>query len=167
MSSNSNLSINSLASTHHGSPTTTAIGEDAAFTTQLLMEFNNCQARHISILSTNSSIQYVPHSPTPSVQEVASPPPLQVHIAPNGIGHYPPISPGTAETILHMEDSSDLHDTMHAVTYSLISTVRQHTAAGDQKLTRARHCINQLTRAVHNHEAKIHHLRDRMGNVDM
>src|SRR6266851_1105504 len=123
MSGNSNPSINSPASMHHGSPSTTAVGKVTSFTTELLTEFNNHQAHHISVLSTNSSVQYVPHSPTPSIQEVASPPPLQVCIGTNGIGHYPLISPGSAETILCMEDGNDLHDTAHAVAYSLITTI--------------------------------------------
>src|SRR6266853_3794113 len=122
MSGNSNPSINSPASTTHRSPSVTAIGEDTSFATQLLTEFNNHQACHISISSMDSSIQYVPCSLTLSVQEVASPPPLQVHIAPDTKGHYPPILPRSAETILRMEDSNNLHDTAHAVIYGLIST---------------------------------------------
>src|SRR6266851_4437500 len=99
MSENSNLSNNSPASTHHRSPSTTAIGKDASFATQLLTEFNNRQAYHISVLSMSSSVQYIPHSPTPSMQEVASLPLLHIHIAPSLTGHYPPISPGSAEMI--------------------------------------------------------------------
>src|SRR6266851_5894635 len=98
MSENSNPSNNSPASTCHGSPSTTAVGEDTSFATQLLTEFNNQQAHHISVSSTSSSIQYVPHSPTLSVQEVASPPLLHVRIAPNPEGHYPPISLRLAKT---------------------------------------------------------------------
>src|SRR5712671_6047029 len=108
MSGNSNLSINSPASTSH--ELDTLIGEDAQFAANLLQEFNDHQAHHISVSSTDSSVQYVPHSPTPSVQEVTSPPPLRVHIAANSVGHYPPISPRSAETLLHMEDN-DLTDT--------------------------------------------------------
>ncbi len=121
MSGNSNPSINSPASTNH--ELDTLIGEDTQFTTNLLQEFNDRQTRHISVSSTDSSVQYVPHSPTPSIQEVASPPPLRVHITTDGVGHYPPISPGSAETLLRMEDSN-LTDTACAVAYSLISTVR-------------------------------------------
>src|SRR5216683_4427425 len=107
MSRNSNPSINSPASTSH--ELDTLVGEDAQFATNLLQEFNDHQACHISILSTDSSVQYVPRSPTPSVQEVTSPPPLRVCIAADSVGHYPPISPGSAETLLRMEDS-DLTD---------------------------------------------------------
>jgi len=120
MSGNSNPSINSPASTSH--ELDTLVGEDAQFTANLLQEFNNQQTHHISISSTDSSVQYISCSPTPSVQEVASLPPLQVHIAANSVGHYPPISPGSAETILRMEDS-DLNDTVCAVVYGLISMV--------------------------------------------
>src|SRR6267154_6546227 len=120
MSGNSNPSINSPASTNH--ELDTLVGEDAQFAANILQEFNDHQACHISVLSTNSSVQYVPHSPTPSIQEVASPPPLQVCIGTNGIGHYPLISPGSAETILCLEDN-DLTDTARAVAYGLISMV--------------------------------------------
>src|SRR6266851_8410497 len=164
MSENSNPSNNSPASTHHRSPSTTAVGEDTTFTTQLLMEFNNRQNRHISVLSTSFSIQYVPHSPTPSVQEVTSPPPLHIHITPDPMGHCPPISPRLAKTILHIDESSNLQDTTHAIAYGLISTVHQQTATTDQNLAEA-HChINQLTGAVHSHKAKIHCLQNRVGN---
>src|SRR6266851_1102296 len=108
MSGNSNPSINSPASSNH--ELDTLVGEDAQFAANILREFNDRQARHISISSTNSSVQYVPHSPTPSIQEILSPPPLRVHITTDGVGHYPPISPGSAETLLHMENN-DLTDT--------------------------------------------------------
>ena len=121
MSRNSNPSINSPASMHNGSPT--LIGEDTTFTTQLLKEFNTQQTCHISVSSTDSLVQYVPHSPTPSVQEVASPPPLCICIASDSVGHYPLISPGSAETILYMEVGNDLNNTVHTIAYSLISTV--------------------------------------------
>src|SRR5216683_6567597 len=120
MSGNSNPSINSLASTDH--ELDTLVGEDAQFTANLLQESNNRQTRHISVSSTDLSVQYVPHSPTPSIQEVALPPPLRVRITTDGVGHYPPISPGSAETLLRMEDN-DLTDTAWAVAYGLISTV--------------------------------------------
>src|SRR6266851_1968777 len=120
MSENSNPSNNSPASTHHRSPSTTTISKDASFTTQLLMEFNNQQAHHISVSSTSSSVQYIPHFPTPSMHKVTSPPPLHVCITPDPTGHYLPISPRSAETILRMDDSSNLQDTMHAIIYSLI-----------------------------------------------
>src|SRR6266851_9553092 len=138
MSGNSNLSINSPASTSH--ELDTLVGEDAQFTANLLQEFNNRQARHISVSSTNLSVQYAPHSPTPSVQEITTPPPLRVCIGTDSVGHYPPISPGSAETILRLEDN-DLTDTAHAVAYSLISTVRCCATATDQHLAEARRHI--------------------------
>src|SRR6266853_1307236 len=129
MSRNSNPSINSLASTNH--ELDTLVRKDAQFATNLLQEFNARQACHISVSSTDSSVQYVPHSPTPSIQEVPSPPPLQVRITTDGVGHYPPLSPGSAETLLRMEDNN-LTDTACAVAYSLISTVQRHTTLTDQ-----------------------------------
>src|SRR5712671_4459276 len=111
MSGNSNPSINSPASTSHDLDT--LVGDDAIIAANLLQEFNDRQAHHISVSSTDSSVQYVPHSPTPSIQEIASPPPLQIRLTTSGVGHYPPISPGSAETLLHMEDDN-LTDTTRA-----------------------------------------------------
>ncbi len=164
MSGNSNPSINSPASSNH--ELNTLIGEDAQFATNLLQEFNDQQTRHILVSSTNSSVQYVPHFPTPSVQEVMSPPPLQVRIGTNSIGHYPPISPGSAETILCMEDNN-LTDTAHAVAYSLISTVRCHTTLTSQCLVEARCRINQLAGTVHSCKAEIRHIRNSNRNPEM
>src|SRR5216683_3153969 len=114
MSGNSNPSINSPASSNHDLDT--LVGDDAIIAANLLQEFNDRQARHISVSSTDSSsVQYVPHSPTPSIQELSSPPPLRVHLTTEGVGHYPPISPGSAATLLRMEDNS-LTDTTRAPT---------------------------------------------------
>src|SRR6266851_2991878 len=121
MSGNSNPSINSPASTNH--ELDTLVGEDTQFAANILQEFNDRQACHISVSSTDSLVQYVPHSPTPSVQEVSSPPPLRVRITTGGVGHYPPISSGSAETLLRMEDN-DLTDTTRAIAHSLISMIR-------------------------------------------
>src|SRR6266851_5325660 len=61
MSGNSNPSINSPASTSND--LTTLVGDDAIIAANLLQEFNDRQAHHISVSSTDSSVQYVPHSP--------------------------------------------------------------------------------------------------------
>jgi len=137
-----------------------------AVVTRLLQEFNNQQTRHISILSTDLSVQYISHSPTPSIQEVASPPPLCICIATDGIGHHPSISPSSAETILHMEDNN-FTNTAHAIAYGLITTVQQCTAITDQRLTEACRCINQLTGTVHSHESEICCLRNGNRNPKM
>src|SRR6266851_4011885 len=109
MSGNSNPSINSPASTSND--LTTLVGDDAIIAVNLLQEFNDRQARHISVSSSSESeVQYVPHSPTPSVQELSSPPPLRVRISTDGVAHFPPVSPGSAATLLRMEDAS-LNDT--------------------------------------------------------
>src|SRR6267154_861410 len=102
MSGNSNPSINSPALTDH--ELDTLVGDDAIITANLLQEFNDRQARHISVSSTELSAPYVPHSPTPSVQELPSPAPLRVRLTTAGVGHYPLISPGSAATLLRMED---------------------------------------------------------------
>ncbi len=153
MSGNSNPSINSPASTNH--ELDTLVGDDAIIAANLLQEFNDRQARHISVSSSDSaSVQYVPHSPTPSIQELSSPPPLRVHITTEGVAHYPPISPGSAATLLRMEDNS-LTDTTRAVANGLISTIHRRSAVADQRLAESRRCINQLQGTVHTREAEI------------
>ena len=152
MSGNSNPSINSPASTSH--KLDTLVGEDAQFATNLLQEFNDRQARHISVSSTDSSVQYVPHSPTLSIQELPSPPALRVRLTTAGVGHYPPISPGSAATLLHMEDDS-LTDTTRAVANGLIATIHHCSAVADQRLAESRRRINQLQGTVHAREAEI------------
>src|SRR5216683_3327708 len=72
MSGNSNPSINSPASSTHDLDT--LVGSEAVITTNPLREFNARQERHISVSSSESEVQYVPHSPTPSIQELSSPP---------------------------------------------------------------------------------------------
>src|SRR5713101_4687985 len=133
MSGNSNPSINSPASSTH-ELSDTLVGDDTVIAANLLQEFNDRQARHISISSTDSSsVQYTPHSPTPSIQELPSPPPLRVRLTTEGVGHYPPISPGSAATLLHMEDNS-LTDTTRAVAHGLIATIRRRSTVADQRL---------------------------------
>src|SRR6266851_6881212 len=122
MSGNSNPSINSPALTNH--ELDTLVGDNTIIAANLLQEFNDQQAHHISVSSTDSSVQYVPHSPTPSVQELPSPPLLQVRLTAAGVGHYPPISPGSAATLLRMEDDK-LTDTTRAIAHSLISTIQR------------------------------------------
>src|SRR6266851_9888246 len=126
MSGNLNPSINSPASSDHD--LTTLVGDDAIIAANLLQEFNDRQAHHISVSSTDSSsVQYVPHSPTPSVQELSSPPLLQVRITTDGVAHYPPVSPGSAATLLRMEDNT-LTDTTRAVANGLIATIHCRSA---------------------------------------
>src|SRR5229473_4841646 len=136
MSGNSNLSINSPASSNH--ELDTLVGDDAIITANLLQEFNDRQARHISVSSSDSaSVQYVPHSPTPSVQELSSPPPLRVRITAEGVAHYPPISPRSAATLLRLEDDS-LTDTTRAIANGLISTIHHRSTVADQRLAESR-----------------------------
>src|SRR6266851_2793209 len=156
MSGNSNPSINSPASTDH--ELDTLIGDDAIIAANLLQEFNDRQTRHISVSSTESSVPYVPHSPTPSVQELPSPPTLRVRLTAAGVGHYPPISPGSAATLLRMENDS-LTDTARAVAHSLIATIQRCSTVADQCLAESRHRINQLQGTVHAREAEIRRIR--------
>src|SRR5712671_972050 len=157
MSGNSNPSINSPASTSND--LTTLVGDDAIIAANLLQEFNAHQDRHISVSSSESEVQYVPHSPTPSVQELPSPPPLRVRLSATGVAHYPPISPGSAATILGMENDS-LTDTTRAVAYGLISTINRRSTVADQRLAEARRRVNQLQGTVHTREAEIRRIRN-------
>src|SRR6266851_1810403 len=165
MSGNSNPSINSPASSNHDLDT--LVGDDTIIAANLLQEFNDRQARHISVSSSDSaSVQYVPHSPTPSVQELSSPPPLRVRISAEGVAHYPPISPGSAVTLLHMEDDS-LTDTTWAVANGLISTIHRRSAVADQCLAESQRQINQLQGTVHAREAEIRRIRNSNATPDM
>src|SRR6266853_1629588 len=157
MSGNSNPSINSPASTSHDLDT--LVGDDAIIAANLLQEFNARQARHISVSSSDSLVQYVPHSPTPSVQELPSPPPLRVRLTAEGVGHYPPISPGSAATLLRMEDGS-LTDMTRAVAHGLIATIQRRSTIADQRLAESRRRINQLQGTVHTREAEIRRIRN-------
>src|SRR6266851_4399168 len=164
MSGNSNPSINSPASTSH--ELDTLVGDDTIIAANLLQEFNNRQNRHISISSTDSSVQHVPHSPTPSVQELPSPPGLRVCLTTEGVGHYPPISPGSAATLLRMEDDS-LTDTTRAVAHGLIATIQRRSTVADQRLAESRRWINQLQGTVHAREADIRRIRNSNAAPDM
>src|SRR5216683_2149126 len=165
MSGNSNPSINSPASTDHEHDT--LIGDDALIAANLLQEFNDRQARHISVSSTDSaSVQYVPHSPTPSVQELPSPPPLRVRLSTEGVAHFPPISSGSAATLLRMEDDS-LTDTTRAVAHGLIATIQRRSTVADQRLAESRRRINQLQGTVHAREAEIRRIRNSHATPDM
>src|SRR5216683_4604742 len=164
MSRNSNPSINSPASTSND--LTTLVGDDAIIAANLLQGFNDRQARHISVSSSESEVQYVPHSPTPSVQELPSPPPLRVRLSATGVAHYPPISPGSAATLLSMENDS-LTDTTRAVAYGLISTINRRSTVADQCLAEARRRINQLQGTVHAREAEIRRIRNSNATPDM
>src|SRR5216683_2646330 len=164
MSGNSNPSINSPASSNHDLDT--LVGDDAIIAANLLQEFNDRQARHISVSSSESEVQYVPHSPTPSVQELSSPPPLRVRITAAGVAHYPPISPGSAATLLRMEDDS-LTDTTRAVANGLISTINHRSVVADQRLAESRRRINQLQGTVHAREAEIHRIRNNNATPEM
>src|SRR6266851_2644652 len=164
MSGNSNPSINSPASTDH--ELDTLVGDDAIIAANLLQEFNDHQACHISVSSTDSLAPYVPHSPTPSVQELPSPPALRVRLTTAGVGHYPPISPGSAATLLRMEDDS-LTDTTRAIAHGLIATIQRRSTVTNQRLAESRRRINQLQGTVHAREAEIHHIRNNNTSPNM
>src|SRR6266851_4193168 len=164
MSGNSNPSINSPDSSNHDLDT--LVGDDAVIAANLLQEFNDRQVRHISVSSSKSEVQYVPHSPTPSVQELPSPPPLQIRLTAAGVAHYPPISPGSAATLLRLEDSS-LTDTTRAVAHGLIATINRRSGVADQRLAESRRRINQLQGTVHAREAEIRHIRNNHATLDI
>src|SRR5216683_8080766 len=164
MSGNSNPSINSPASTDH--ELDTLVRDDAIIAANLLQEFNDRQARHISVSSTTSSVQYVPHSPTPSIQELPSLPALRVRLTTEGVGHYPAISPGSAATLLRMEDDN-LTDMTRAIAHSLILTIWQRSTIADQCLAKARRHVNQLQGTVHAREAEIRRIQNANLTPDM
>src|SRR6266851_6086152 len=164
MSGNSNPSINSPASTSND--LTTLVGGDAIIAATLLQKCNDRQARHISVSSSESEVQYVPHSPTPSVQELPSPPPLRIRLTAAGVAHYPPISPRSATTLLRMEDSS-LTDTTRAVAHGLIATINRRSGVADKRLAESRRRINQLQGTVHAREAEIRRIRNSHATPDM
>src|SRR5229473_786858 len=165
MSGTSNPSINSPASTNQ--ELDTLVGDNAIIAANLLQEFNDRQAHHISVSSSDSaSVQYVPHSPTPSIQELSSPPPLRVRITAAGVVHYPPISPGSAATLLRMEDDS-LTDTTWAVANGLISTIHRRSVVADQRLAESQRQINQLQGTVHAREAEIRRIRSSNATPEM
>ena len=103
-------------------------------------------------------MQYVPHSPTPSVQEVL-PPPLRVRINPPPGGEpYAPLSPGSAETLIRLSGDK-FSKIAHTVAYGLAATVERRTTIATQQLTTACTCINHLTGALETHDEEICHLQ--------
>jgi len=88
----------------------------------LIEEVLTIQA-HYNAPSPTHSVQYVPSSPTPSIQEV-DPPPLHVRInqAAEG-GPYPPLSPGSAKTIIRMGGDEEFRATAQAVMFGLVATI--------------------------------------------
>ena len=117
--------------------------------------------------SPPQSVQYIPSSPTPSVQEV-DPPPLQVCINPPAEGGpYPLLSPGSAKTIIRIGSNEEFGATAQAVAYRLVATVQHHTVIVEQHLTTRQGCANQLAGVIQQCKAEIHQLRECMGNINM
>src|SRR6266851_2539115 len=80
-------------------------------------------------------------------------------LAATGVAHFPPISPGSAATLLRMEDSN-LTDTTRAVAHGLIATINRRSGVADQRLAESRRRINQLQGTVHAREAEIRRIRN-------
>jgi hypothetical protein len=115
---------------------------------------------------SEDSVQYVPHSPTPSVQEV-SPPPLRVRINPPPEGEsYAPLSPGSAETLICLS-GDEFSEIACTVAYGLAATVERRTTIAAQQLTAARTRINHLAGALETCDEEIRRLRARAGNTNM
>jgi hypothetical protein len=110
------------------------------------------------------SVQYVPHSPTPSIQEV-SPPPLRVRINPPN-EQYPPLSPGSAQTLIRLSEE-EFSEVARTVAFGLASTVERRTAIAAQQLSAARERINRLAAALETRDTEIRRLRARAGNIDI
>jgi|SRR6266851_4306192 len=111
----------------------------ASLTAELLHEFNTQQIRDASVASTDSTNQYAPKSPTPSVQEVTPPP-----------------SPRAKNAT---EEGDNIPETTRNVTHGLITTIRRGAAHSDQRLTEARRRIDQLQGVVHSREREIRRLK--------
>ena len=112
------------------------------------------------------SIQYVPHSPTPSIQEV-SPPPLRVRINPPLDGEsYASLSPSSTETLICLS-RDEFTEIACTVAYGLAATVERRTTIATQQLTTAHTCIDQLMGALETCDDKICHLQARAGNINM
>jgi len=103
-------------------------------------------------------VQYVPHSPTPSIQEV-SPPPLRVRVnpPPEG-GPYAPLSPGSAETLIRLS-GDEFSEIARTVAYGLAATVERCTTIAAQQLTATRTRINHLAGALETRDEEIRRLR--------
>jgi hypothetical protein len=103
-------------------------------------------------------VQYVLHSPTPSIQEV-SPPLLRVHINPPPEGEsYVPLSPRSAETLIRLS-GDEFSEIARTVAYGLAATVERRTAIAAQQLTAACTRINHLAGALKTRDEEIHRLR--------
>jgi hypothetical protein len=115
---------------------------------------------------SEDSIQYVPHFPTPSIQEV-SPPPLRVRLNPPLEGKpYAPLSPGSAKTLICLS-GDEFSKIAQTVAYGLAATVERCTTIAAQQLTAAHTRINHLVGALKTHNKEICHLRARAGHTNM
>ena len=80
---------------------------------------------------------------------------------------YPPLSPGTAATLLCIADDVDISETTRAISWGLVHTIRQCTAAAEELLAAARTRINVLEGTVQRRERDIRRLRLERRNPEM
>ena len=120
---------------HSRDPAITFDPELARFVANV--EARNCEA-------SPQSVQYVPRSPTPSVQEV-SPPPLHVQVNPPNEG-YAPLSPGSAQMLIRLSEE-EFSEVARTVAFGLTATVERRTNIAAQQITEARNRINRLAAA--------------------
>jgi len=80
---------------------------------------------------------------------------------------YPPVSPGSAETILTLDPllalDTAVSATVRATAFGLISTIRQQMADSAQKLQEAEHKITRLEAINQQRQANNRQLRARLG----
>jgi hypothetical protein len=80
---------------------------------------------------------------------------------------YPPVSPGSAETILALDPllalDTAVSATVHATAFGLISTIRQRMANSAQKLQEAEHKIARLEAINQQRQADNRQLQARLG----
>jgi len=105
---------------------------------------------------SEGSVQYILHSPTPSIQEVSLPP-LRVHINPLEGGPYAPLSPRSAETLICLS-GDEFSEITPTVAYGLAATVERRTTITAQQLTTAHTHINHLAEALETRDKEIRHL---------
>jgi hypothetical protein len=84
---------------------------------------------------------------------------------------YPPVSPGSAETVLALDPllalDSAVVATVRATAYGLISTIRQRTAESTQKLQEVEHKIAQLEAINRQRTEDNRQLRARLGLISI
>src|SRR6266851_3702628 len=78
---------------------------------------------------------------------------------------FPPVSPRTAEVILHTHP--DINDAVQAIAYGLIATIHRHTLHASQELDASHTREQQLHQQIIARGLEITRLQGRLGTVDI